>query len=303
MKRLLILLLALATMTALPGQPGMLLVGDAAAPPPAQLLLDQYPGATGAWSLRLLRTTYTGNCIQVRRLSDSQTSNIGFSGGVIDTNSLKIFCASTSCVVTTWYDQSNTTQNLTQTTLTSQPLIVLSGIVIREGNEPAIDFDGINDLLLGANMFNFITNSTYSSFTVALLDTIITDAGESYSNTGIFGDTGGYAGLYARRNPNRLLFYNWDNNDDRATININLDTEYIIHQRHEAGNIVGSINNSTEASVLSGATSQTQALRVGAGFSSTFMNGTVKELIFWNTNQSGNITGIYNNINTFYSIF
>jgi hypothetical protein len=297
------ILFVLALLGAVAGRAQIFLDWYGAAAPAAGLLLDDYQNAAAAWSLRLLRTGYTGNCIQVRRSSNNATQDIGFAGGVVDTASLKTFCASTDCFIRTWYDQSGNSRNLTQTTLSAQPLIVSAGSIIRQDGEPAIDFDGTTDALANGPVSNFITNSTYSSFTVALLDTITSDANDSYSNNGIFADAGGYMGLYARRNANRLLFFNWDGNDDRASININIDTEYIIHQRHESGNIVGSVNNSTEASVLSGNTSVlTSTFTVGAGFS-TRMNGTIKELVFWNTSQSGNITGIYTNINSFYNTY
>ena len=42
------------------------------------LLLDSYSGAAAAYSLRKLRSSYTGNAIKVRRSSDNAEMNIGF---------------------------------------------------------------------------------------------------------------------------------------------------------------------------------------------------------------------------------
>jgi hypothetical protein len=56
------------------------------------LLLDTYSGAAAAYSLRKLRTTYTGNAITVRRSSDNTSTDIGFDGnGNLDTTSLLSF--------------------------------------------------------------------------------------------------------------------------------------------------------------------------------------------------------------------
>lgn len=46
--------------------------------PVTPLLLDTYPNATVAYSLRKLRNTYSGSAIQVRRVFDGTTQDIGF---------------------------------------------------------------------------------------------------------------------------------------------------------------------------------------------------------------------------------
>ena len=111
----------------------------------SQLLLDLYPNAAAAYSVRKLRTAYTGNAIRVRRSSDNAESDIGFSGDNIDTATLTSFCSGTNGFVTTWYDQSGNGRNATQTTAGNQPQIVSSGSVILENGKPALQFDGSND--------------------------------------------------------------------------------------------------------------------------------------------------------------
>jgi hypothetical protein len=61
--------------------------------PKAQpLLLDLYPNAAAAYSLRKLRNGYTGSAIQVRRESDDATQNIAFDLlGELDTSTLLNF--------------------------------------------------------------------------------------------------------------------------------------------------------------------------------------------------------------------
>lgn len=49
------------------------------------LLLDTYSGATVAYSLRKLRTAYSGSAIRVRRSSDNAEQDFGFVGGDLDT--------------------------------------------------------------------------------------------------------------------------------------------------------------------------------------------------------------------------
>ena len=79
--------------------------------PPAALLLDTYTGASAAYSLRLLRTAYTGNCIRVRRSSDNAEQDFAFVSNDLDTASLLTFCGVGNGFVTTWYDQSGNANN------------------------------------------------------------------------------------------------------------------------------------------------------------------------------------------------
>jgi hypothetical protein len=102
-------------------------------------LLDSYPNASCAYSMRRLRSGYTGNAIRVRRVSDNAEQNIGFDGsGNLDTTALTSFCSGTNGFVTTWYDQSGNGYNATQSTASSQPQIVNAGVVITKNGKPTI---------------------------------------------------------------------------------------------------------------------------------------------------------------------
>jgi len=106
-------------------------------------VLDLFPNASIAYSLRLLRNTYTGDAIRVRRSSDNTEQNIGFTGqGTLDLATLNSFCSGTNGFVTTWYDQSGNGVNLTQTTAGNQPQIVSSGSVLTQSGKPSISFNG-----------------------------------------------------------------------------------------------------------------------------------------------------------------
>ena len=106
-------------------------------------LLDTYTGAAAAYSLRKLRSAYTGYAIKVRRSSDNTEQDIGFSSTFgLDTSSLTSFCGSGNGFVTTWYDQSGNGRNATQTTAANQPQIVSSGSVITLNSKPTMTYDG-----------------------------------------------------------------------------------------------------------------------------------------------------------------
>jgi hypothetical protein len=91
---------------------------------PAGLLLDEFPGAAAAYSLRRLRAAYTGAAIRVRRSSDNAEQDIGFDGTELDTASLLAFVGAGSAFISKWYDQaSNPVINtLQQNTVALQPL-------------------------------------------------------------------------------------------------------------------------------------------------------------------------------------
>ncbi len=67
---------------------GSNLVWEKASP----LLLDLYPNASAAYSLRKLRNAYSGSAIKVRRSSDNAEQDIGFDvNGYLDTTALLSF--------------------------------------------------------------------------------------------------------------------------------------------------------------------------------------------------------------------
>ena len=123
----------------------------------ANLLLDQYSGAAAAYSLRKLRTAYTGNAIRVRRSNDNTEQDIGFtSAGDLDTASLKTFVgAGNSGFVTTWYNQGDSANlNFTQTTALNQPRIISNNIIDTRLGEPSLNFQASN------NNFMEVSSST-----------------------------------------------------------------------------------------------------------------------------------------------
>lgn len=122
----------------------LLLMGDSGAKP----LLDSYTAAVG-YSLRKLRTAYSGSAVRVRRSSDNAEQDIGFASGSLDTASLLSFCGAGNGFVTTWYDQVGST-NATQATAGSQPQIVDAGsLIVSEFSKPAIRIVDTNAGALG----------------------------------------------------------------------------------------------------------------------------------------------------------
>ena len=103
------------------------------------LLLD-IAGATtdivGGWSLRKLRSDYTGAPVRVIRTADSAEQDISFtSDGYIDEDELTTFADGGSTEVIKWYDQSGTDNHLIPPSVTSRPRTTDgSGNVFKKGD-------------------------------------------------------------------------------------------------------------------------------------------------------------------------
>lgn len=122
----------------------------------SSLLLDDYT-AVAAYSLRKLRTAYSGNAIRVRRSSDNAEQDIGFSGNALDESSLTTFVGANDGFVTKLYDQSGgATGDMAQATSGNQYQIVSSGAVVKVGGEPAM----LSPNVLGSGYSRSISSHT-----------------------------------------------------------------------------------------------------------------------------------------------
>ena len=246
-------------------------------------ILDEYPGASAAYSLRLLNTDYTGDAVIVRRASDNATQNVGFVDGELDTTALDTFCSGTDGFVATWFDQSGNGVNTTQSVASKQPKIYdsVTGVILENG-KPSIYFDGVDDGLEFTNAISYSNTYTfsvinpliddiYSFFTDGSAVAPIAASGSTSSYTFAYGINSIYINSNILTGSTRDDFYNATTNNQTLTT-VDLDS---------------SVNSIT--SVFN---------RV-----SFAMNGVVQELIIYNTDQSTNRTGIETNINNHYSIY
>lgn len=112
------------------GGPGSKLMTAAGGSAPAgygYLLDDVSVAPWAAYSVRLLKSTYAGACVRLRRVSDDAESDFGFVGGLLDTTSIATWVGGSTARITTWYDQSGNARNAVQATAAQQPLYGSSG--------------------------------------------------------------------------------------------------------------------------------------------------------------------------------
>lgn len=113
--------------------------GGAAAVP--LFFLDTYTGATAAYSVYKLKSDAT-RCKRVRRSSDNEELDIGFSGTGIDTTTLLSFVGAGDGFTVTDYDQTGNGNDATQSTALLQPYLVKSGVYLgyQEGSNRCMSF-------------------------------------------------------------------------------------------------------------------------------------------------------------------
>lgn len=279
-------------------------------------LLDSYSSAYSAYSFRKLRAGYTGSCIRVRRDSTGQTeSDIGFDAcGNLDTVALKNFIRNNSGFIVTWYDQSGNGRNATQSIQLNQPTIVFFGrivrrsedIVVRFGNSTFLEASGTSGINISPTSYSYVGTRDSSSNSI-----------KTIFSTGIVATTRGYGAIYRNNvgantqdslrlqvrfvaatprahgsyqnttRVNHLLFgvittsaYNtWFNGSDNRNItytetNATTSTNLIIGARKDEFN---NMDN--------------------------YLDGSISELIIWQSDRTTDRTGIEGNINTYYGIY
>ena len=131
------------------------------------LPLDTAPGASAAYSVRKLSSSYDGPAMRIRRVSDDAEIDISFAGsGDLDYISINNYCSGTDCTVVTWYDQSGSLRDATQSDTDKQPLIYDDKLGLSFGKTGQIALDFLQTSLEAPCGFD-ITTDNFSWFMVA----------------------------------------------------------------------------------------------------------------------------------------
>jgi len=256
-------------------------------------LLNDYSGAAAAYSLRLLDNTYSGNAIKVRRSSDNAEQDIAFVNNELDTASLETFAGSGDAFVTTWYDQSGSGNDATQTSAAGQPQIVSSGSTILENGKPIVTAKAAQVNTLNINI-SYSGSNLLSVFSALKLKSgnnwyLSTDNSSTTSPDGVlawaFSDQlGAYRSQFAigpDLSLGQYLLSNvWQPSIFESYVN-------------------GSLNHN-DGSVELIASFDFSSLQM---FQSTPSDVGIQEMVIYTSDESTNRTGIETNINDFYSIY
>ena len=265
--------------------------------PLVSYILDTYSGATAVYSLRRLKSNYSGAAISVRRSSDNTSMDIGFlPNGNLNVTALNSFVGSGDGFVTTWYDQSGNAKNATQVTAVAQPKIVSTGSLITRGGKPCVYFDGINDTLSISNSIS--SPATATLFAVAFAN------GLNTSNDIIMGARGALSFRYGGTGTsvNYMCITRAESADYvYGIIPSNKNTLGVFYSSPTRTTLYSNgvwRGNGTSPGSLS-----TPISYIGSSGDGQWFQDGIQELVFYSNDQLANRTLIENDINNYYSLW
>tara|TARA_R100001198_G_C5235709_1_gene213703 strand:+ start:515 stop:1693 length:1179 start_codon:yes stop_codon:yes gene_type:complete len=255
--------------------------------PAPSLLLDLYPNARVAYSLRKLKTGVT-SVVRIRRSSDNAEQD--FTADEVTDGTLTTFTGANDGFVVTWYDQSGGGNDATQSTASSQPQIVSAGSVILDNGLPCLDFLGTKRLILSGAQLN-ASASDFSTYCVT-------------------GSTGAMT-IYdiASRIQcviNRTYSYFYDVSSSGTGLSnaaFSLLEYYMLDPSSGATYRNGTLIESSLSYTQQTITSSGADSRIGSNQISGREMGKMSELIVYPSDQTANRSAISSSINSHYSIY
>jgi len=261
-------------------------------------VLDTYPNASAAYSLRDLASASVGSAVvRVRRSVDNTEQD--FTSSEITDGTLTTFTGANDGFVTVWYDQSTNNNNATQSTAIQQPKLVSSGVVELENGKPCIIWDNTNDTMQ--------INTSYSGSNLLSIFSVYNKTSPNPSDDSaylVFAD----ASLNV---PDGVLAWRWEGKIGSYRSGAHAVNGSIPYDAQVNSNFIYTstqvdfYNNST----LIGSKTTSNAIanfdytfiQIGRGGGNTSFKN--QELIIYPSDQSANRTGIETNINTEYTIY
>ena len=295
---------------------GWELIGDV--PSDQNLLLDSYPNAKGAYSLRAINSDYTGNFITLRRDSDNLEQSFSLVNGLFPESDILAFTGSGNAYASFWNDVSGNGMDLTQTSASAQPQLVSNGAIVTLNGKPSFDFSGERYFTApnSKTYYKFLhsQNSTISAVnefsTAEIFQTIIDTNGLTSSKIGVF------FGFDYRRTENdgvRLEATKGINGEfvirTKTTGLISAASQFLSFIKSYPNNPISTkfegylnqtlLNDNTESSSPSTADA-TNDLSVGSDGGSFFFNHKLQELIIWDLDVNNTAK---EEINNFYNTY
>jgi len=258
-------------------------------------LLNDYPGASAAYSLRKVDSAYAGSAIKVRRSSDNTEQDIGFVNNRLDTGSLTTFVGSGNGFVSVWYDQSGNGRHVSQSVLASQPRIVSASIIENIGGRPVLNWHTSSVYLNRQNT----TYSASAAFFVA----------RASSSMSTYAAVFGGANLGSSNGAIRILLTQAYYAAISTGVNTGGDLTFSDGIFYINDNIISaSFDNNRKyhiGSVMAGSASRVlTAVQIGVeNLTSRAWSGQIQEMILYPNDQSASRANIQNNINGYYVVY
>ena len=263
-------------------------------------LLDLYPGAYAAWSLRKLRNAYGGAAIEVTRTSDSATQDIGFVGEDLDTAALSTFIGANTGVVSVWYDQSGNSRDITIPSA-KRPTIVSSGTLQTLSGGKATMKPQTGQLGIDSGVGG-LTNKSW----------FIAGDSTTQGSTSVVRMLSGYAGS-GGLSGNALLDHLVAGNyaryfDGNVVVNSQtVSTGECIYGTYTNGGEIGIKVNTTTTQTNTGAsptnTNNYHLFEDVGGSVNQEIPTYASEIVIYNTSKDSVLSDIMDNLNTYYTIY
>jgi hypothetical protein len=291
--------------------------------------LDFFPSAHHAYSLRKLRTAYTGFCLRIRRTTTTPTvttttvdlsfdsnnrislnSDITYvSGTVTLSTNLGQFCASVvngysnpdlvntnqNIFVVTWFDQSGNGKNPTQATAGNQPRLVNAGNLELSGGKVAVRFVRASTTFLNLLDTSANINNISSFFVGAFVTTVNSQIGYAFGTNKMYFPFTGVG--------NTLVGYS------TTTGAITLETGVSTNRRLFEVLAPSPLNSAVVQGWVNGVAKGTfnlvnsniSNIQLGYGGTTNYYDGYIQEVVGWQTNV--NRLQKENYINAYWKIY
>ena len=264
-------------------------------------LLDLYPSAAAAYSVRRLSSTYAGSAMEVRIDTVGQPLyDIGFDeNGDLDTADLISKAAGNDAFVRTWYDQSGNGNDAQNTTVSGQPNIVTAGIINSENSKYCLTLNGSSmKFNLPAGLLTF-TNQDNSCYAITKSNNNSTRERVVYFGNG----TSTRMNLAYDSTLNGVTYVNSTGfSNGIFTTTIKRGFQFMLFgdksgTTQELFSNTTSIGSNSKGSNVIGANGS-----LFAGDTIQFFNGTCQEVVLFNESYKSQIIGIFNNVNQYYTL-
>jgi len=268
-------------------------------PSGAAFLLDTYTGAAAGYSVRRIASGAT-NLMRIREDSGDTETDIGYdANGDLDTAAIATHCGSANGYAVTWYDQAGS-NNATQST---------------QGNQPQI-YDGTTQAVINVNGKPGVfcaDGSDFMSVTGAVdttARTIYQWSVHSIDGTGSYPSvkTGQLTDFYNINTeiPRTFSLRATTSSGGNAASAINTNQAYLRHSYADTTNLRTYLDGSSTPIIdLSDANEDWASadFEIFNSVSGSTGRLILSELVFWQSDQSSNRTGIETDINDYFSIY
>lgn len=262
------------------------------------LLLDAYPGAAAAFSLRNLSLAYNGPVVRVRRSSDNAEQD--FIATQVTDGTLSTFCGAGNGFVRTWYDQSGNSRNIQQVSNAAQPAVVTSGLLLVDSaNKPKIDFSSTTNL-----------NSSFQVSGVTVIEIVRFDTAVGNGFAGLSTRVASNQGFGSDNQNNNYIFRAFGSTGSIAISTAGAGRFRNLHFiRAVDGDFrlwTNGVLSSSSSSTIGYVSQSSQGFCVGlptGNSGSTNFRGSYTEIVIYPFDVSASRTGIESGINAHYAIY